>query len=105
NPPFGLAASNITTSGAAISWGTVYGNCFKMEYGAQGFTHSTGQGTVVQNVTSPRTISGLLPNTLYDVYIFDCCDTLNPAGPFTFKTNCTSQLSGTYTIGGTAGPN
>lgn len=98
NPPVALAAGNITSASAAITWGTVNGTCFKLEYGPTGFTVGTGQGTVVQNATSPTTISGLSPNTVYDVYIADCCDTTAWAGPLTFKTNCLTQLSGTYTI-------
>jgi hypothetical protein len=60
---------------------------------------------VIQNATSPTTLSGLSPNTFYDVYIADCCDTTAWAGPLTFKTNCLVTLSGTYSIGGTPGPN
>jgi hypothetical protein len=105
NPPTSVTVANITSSGAQVNWTSISGTCFKLEYGPQGFTNGTGQGTVIQNATSPTTITGLSPNTFYDVYVYDCCDTTLWFGPVTFKTNCVSQLSGTYTIGGTVGPN
>ena len=103
-PPVAVTASNITANSAQINWATINGTCFKIEYGPVGFSVGTGQGSVVHNTTSPTTLSGLAPNTFYHVYVADCCDSTNFTGPLTFKTNCLSQLSGTYTIGGPAGP-
>jgi len=104
-PPIGVAAANITASSAQISWSTISGNCFKVEYGPQGFVQGTGVGgVIINNATSPTTLSNLSPNTFYDVYVQDCCNPGVWVGPITFKTACLAQLSGIYTVGGTAGP-
>ena len=45
-------------------------------WGPAGFLQGTGgfqNGTVVNGVTSPYTITGLNPNTLYHVYLIDTC--------------------------------
>jgi hypothetical protein len=99
-PPFNANVSNVTSSGAQVNWSTINGNCFKIEYGPVGFVQGTGNGTVINNTTSPTTISGLNPNTAYDVYVADCCDSTNFIGPITFQTLCLSQLNGAYTVGG-----
>lgn len=98
-PPIGLAVGNLTPTSGQITWSTISGTCFDIEYGPAGFTQGTGVGgTVVSNVSSPYTLGGLSPNTQYDIYIRDCCNPNLWVGPVTFKTNCLSQLSGTYTI-------
>ncbi len=99
-PPWNISAGNITASSASISWSSLQGTCFKIEYGPTGFIQGTGNGSTVSNATSPTTLSGLSSNTFYDVYIADCCDSTVFAGPFTFKTNCVTQLNGSYTVGG-----
>ena len=103
NPPTSVTVPTITASGASVAWTSLSGTCFDLEYGPQGFIQGTGNGTLVTNVTTPHAITGLTPNTFYDVYVRDCCNPNAWTGPVTFKTNCLSQLSGTYTIGGTAG--
>ena len=104
--PFNMAESNVTTSDASITWNSVNGTAYKLEYGEQGFIQGTGAlSTIVSNTTSPTVITGLMPNTYYDVYIADNCDTNSWTGPLRFKTECVGQLSGVYTVGGTAGPN
>ena len=104
-PPIGLAIGTITASSGQASWSTINGTCFDIEYGPLGFIQGTGVGgTIVTNVTSPYTITNLAPNTFYDVYVRDCCNQNAWIGPVSFKTACLSQLSGTYTIGGAAGP-
>jgi len=105
-PPFLINATGVTATATSINWSTVAGTCFKLEYGPQGFIQGTGQGIVINNVTSPHALTGLTPNTWYDVYITDCCS--NPsvwAGPFSWKTNCLTQMNGTYTVGGTGANN
>jgi len=98
--PWSINGGTFTSSSANITWSTVYGTNFQIEYGPQGFIQGTGNGTYVNNATSGTTITGLSPNTYYDVYVADSCDTTNAAGPYTFKTDCLSQLTGNYTIGG-----
>ena len=98
--PFNLAASNVTSSGADITWSSINGTCFKIEYGPTGFIQGTGNGTTISNATSPTSITGLSANTVYDVYVADCCDSTNFVGPISFQTLCNSQLNGSYTVGG-----
>ncbi len=104
NPPIAITAPVIGTTSAQIAWASLNGTSFKLEYGPTGFVQATGQGTIVNPATSPTTLSGLSPNTYYDVYVADNCNPAVWAGPFTFKTNCVTQLSGVYTVGGTPGP-
>jgi hypothetical protein len=61
-----------TTTSATLTW--TGGNNTTLEYGLYGFTQGTG--TVVTNVTSPYTISGLPPGTVYDVYLKNNCGTV-----------------------------
>jgi hypothetical protein len=44
-----------------------------LEWGPVGFVPATGSGTLVVGATSPYTITGLIPNTSYDVYVWDTC--------------------------------
>lgn len=66
-----VLASKTTTSITGI-WNNV--NNTSLEYGPYGFT--PGTGTVVNNVTSPYTITGLTPSTVYDVYLRNNCGTV-----------------------------
>jgi len=100
-PPFSINATGVTATATSINWSSVAGTCFNLEYGPQGFIQGTGQGTLINNATSPQAITGLTPNTWYDVYIADCCNSGVWAGPFSWKTNCLSQMNGAYTVGGT----
>ncbi len=97
-------ATNLTTSSADLNW-SGYGTSFNVEWGAQGFNQGSGTGTLISSTTSPTSITGLNENTYYDFYVNDPCAPGTWYGPYTFKTPCTSALSGTYTVGGTAGPN
>jgi len=106
--PFNLKTSGITATSATAKWNSTHtsGNNFRIEYGLQGFTQVTGAGgNFISNTSSPTTISNLSSNTWYDYYVADNCDSNTWAGPFSFKTECLGQLSGTYTVGGTPGAN
>ncbi|MDD3875190.1 MAG: GEVED domain-containing protein [Bacteroidales bacterium] len=89
--PENLAASNISTSTADLSW-TVGGSETKwnIEYGPQGF--ALGQGTFVSGITSTSyQLTGLNHTTSYAVYIQADCLGNNLSmfeGPYTFITNC-----------------
>ncbi|HIP36834.1 MAG TPA: hypothetical protein EYG85_08270, partial [Crocinitomix sp.] len=67
-----LAASNITNVGADLTW-TPSPNgetSWTVEYGIAGFAQ--GSGTTVSVSTTPATtLTGLQPETTYDVYVFD----------------------------------
>jgi hypothetical protein len=101
--PFALTATALTPTGASLGWSTVAGTGFTVEYGPQGF--APGTGTSVANAANPYAVTGLTPNTFYDFYVTDNCDTTAVGGPFTFKTPCVATLSGTYTVAGAPGPN
>jgi hypothetical protein len=60
-----------TTTSVTGMW--VGGSNTTIEYGPYGFT--PGTGTVITNATSPYTISGLSPSTVYDVYLKNNCGT------------------------------
>lgn len=82
-----VAVSNETCNTADLTWTSVTAGSI-IEYGLAGFTPGTGNYTAV--VTSPFTLSGLMPNTNYDVYIADTCgqqDTGDYVGPLPITTN------------------
>ncbi|HMT29472.1 MAG TPA: hypothetical protein PKD91_09365, partial [Bacteroidia bacterium] len=64
-----------------VSWNcSGCGTIKYIEYGPEGFIPGTGaspgvNGTLISNVTSPTTISGLTPYTRYDVYMRSACGT------------------------------
>ena len=88
--PLALAASNITTTSADLSWNPVgTETAWNIEYGTSGFT--PGSGTTVTGVTFPYNLSGLMANTVYQYYVQADCTTNGVstwAGPFTFTTLC-----------------
>ncbi|MDP5067653.1 MAG: right-handed parallel beta-helix repeat-containing protein, partial [Schleiferiaceae bacterium] len=100
-----LTTTAITATTASFSWANVVGTTplgSTIVWGPQGFYNGTGNpGTWVHGVNSPYTITGMSPNTFYDVYVMDSCggnDFSGMVGPVTIKTDCLAQLSGTYTI-------
>ncbi|MEI7662212.1 MAG: choice-of-anchor J domain-containing protein [Bacteroidota bacterium] len=90
-PPATLSASNITASGADLSWtpvGTT--TTWEIKWGETGFNPLTA-GTLVSPVTSnPYSLGGLLPNHGYSYYIRSDCNSLlsSWAGPCNFTTIC-----------------
>ena len=100
--PTGLAASNITSTGADLNWNSVVAatSGYDVIYGATGFNPASA-GTVAAAATNSYTIGGLSGNTTYDAYVVSDCGvsgTSDTTGPVTFTTLCSSQLSGTVTI-------
>jgi hypothetical protein len=82
-----VSVSNESCNTADLSWTSVTGGSI-LEYGPVGFTAGLGSFTAV--VTSPFTLTGLLPNTSYEVYIADTCgqqDTGAFSGPGLMNTN------------------
>ncbi len=87
--PTGLAASNVTTTAATVSWNPLGGAGYVLEYGVTGFTLGTGNRKT--GVGTSRGLTNLLGNTIYDVYLADSCganDIGAFAGPITFRTPC-----------------
>lgn len=85
--PFTLQSQTSTTATFTFTSGGT--SPWQVEYGAPGF--SPGSGTL-QNVTSnPFTITGLTPQTTYDVYLRDTCGALGVSlwsGPISVTTEC-----------------
>jgi trimeric autotransporter adhesin len=81
NPPLCIIPSSVVstllsaTSGS-VSW-TGAAGAYIVEYGVPGFTPGTGAtaggGTIITSATSPVTITGLTPNTSYDIYVRQDC--------------------------------
>ncbi len=97
--PTGLSSANITGTTADISWNTLGGAGYVIEWGPAGFTQGTGATATGVGLT--RTITGLTPLTDYDVYLADSCGANDVgvfAGPITFTTGCAGPVSGVYTL-------
>ena len=97
--PVLLTASNMTDVSAELSW-TENGSAttWNIEYGPSGFTQ--GQGTTVATSSNPYTLTGLLPNSEYDIYVQSDCgggDTSDWIGTVSFTTNCSTVTSFPYT--------
>ncbi len=85
--PTGLKLDIITEITATVSWTSGGASNWNIEYGPINFP--LGSGIFLYNVSSPRTLRGLKPNTFYDVYVQDSCNVGNVsnwAGPLSIKT-------------------
>lgn len=90
-PPYSVSAGSVTDSGAIITWSGT-GN-FILEYGPAGFAPGTGAtagaGTLISPANSGQAVTGLSPNTNYDVYIRnDCSNSSNG-----FSTNSAASFT------------
>jgi len=70
--PTGLAASNITTTSATISW-TGTADSYTVEYGVAGFT--PGSGITSTTTSTTVDLTGLTAATAYTVYVTSTCGT------------------------------
>ena len=99
-----ITLDSTSSTSVTLSWsaGAIAPAGSKIIWGPQGFYQGTGiSGTTINGVTSPYTVGSLTPNSYYDFYVQDSCGPGASSllvGPLTAKTNCVSQLSGTYTI-------
>ncbi len=82
--PTGLNLHTITEITATVSWTSGGASNWNIEYGPINFP--LGGGIFLYNVSSPRTLRGLKPNTFYDVYVQDSCNVSNWTGPLSIKT-------------------
>ena len=92
----GVTASNITTSGAVITWTTNEASNTQVDYGT---TTGYGSSTTLNSalVTShSQTLSGLLANTLYHYRVKsrDSAGNLATSGDFTFTTSTIPDTTG-----------
>lgn len=105
--------SDIRDTSAVLNWTAGDGNTFDIEYGTTGFTQ--GLGTTISGLTSTTdTLTGLIPDTCYDVYIRGNCTSNNSPwyGPISFCTECATKVApyledfeGSSWIKGTAATN
>ena len=98
--PTGLTASNVTVSGADVSW-TIGGTetAWNVEYGLSGFT--LGSGTITSTTTPSYSMSGLSDNTSYDVYVQADCGSGNVSqwvGPLSVTTSLAPGSCGIFTL-------
>jgi len=78
--PAELAAADITTNSASISWNTFGQTGFNLRY-------ITGTDTVlVENVESPYALNGLAAGTAYNVQVQNTCNTEEWSPAISFKT-------------------
>ncbi|MGJ8683858.1 MAG: T9SS type A sorting domain-containing protein [Nonlabens sp.] len=85
--PTNLGFTNPTANTADLTWTPNGGTGIELEYGPQGFDQATA-GTLLTGptVSSPYTLTGLTPNSVYDYYVRTVCagNVSNWNGPFTF---------------------
>ncbi|WP_417609418.1 PKD domain-containing protein [Owenweeksia hongkongensis] len=96
--PTNVVVNNPSCDSVQVSWASdVSSTSSYIEYGAKGFMF--GSGTVVANATSPQTISGLMLDTEYDIYVVDSCsmDQSNPSSVATFKTDSVGPVLASFT--------
>ena len=85
--PRNLTTGLIDSANAWLYWLDTTGVEWEVEYGLSGFTY--GQGTTLTSYDDSVQITGLSPNTLYDVYVSSVCsDTTVTSAPITFRTGC-----------------
>jgi hypothetical protein len=97
--PSAITFTNVGYFGADVSWVTAGDETsWDIEFGPVGFT--PGTGTTETASASPYTITGLQPDTDYDVYITPVCGTSpQSAGPVVLSTN-----TGFFTYDNSCGP-
>jgi len=91
--PYGLNAYGVTATQAIINY-TTTGSAFEVEYGPVGFVQGTGTTATFSGATD--TLTGLSPNTCYDVYVRQNCSAAGNgyslwSGPLSFCTPCVTQ--------------
>ena len=88
-PPNGLSFTSIGSDNAGLIWNTGGSNAWQVEYGPVGF--APGSGTIVSALSNPFNLTGLNPNTSYDIYVRDSCapgDVSTWHGPLNLTTLC-----------------
>ena len=99
NPPQNVSVSYITATTANVNWSATADN-YTVEYGPAGFNHVNGTTATAQNTL--YTISGLTPNTTYDVYVrCNCGNTTSGWAQTSFTTtnqNAIDENSNALTV-------
>lgn len=91
-PPTAATFSALTGTTAQVTFtgGTASPTGYTIIYGPAGFDPTTG-GTTLTSATLPITITGLVPNTVYQVFVRTNCSATSQSvlsGPFQFQTGC-----------------
>ncbi|MBR4230186.1 MAG: fibronectin type III domain-containing protein, partial [Bacteroidales bacterium] len=91
--PTDVVLDSVATDEATISWTpdsrTTNPSSWSVEYGPEGFTPGNGTTETVYDTTI--VITGLTPNTLYDVYVSaECSGDISDPAFFSFRTLCTA---------------
>ncbi|WP_210519974.1 fibronectin type III domain-containing protein [Hymenobacter terricola] len=103
-PAAGLAATNVTTTTATLSFSTVTNGTaanYVVQYGLSGFTPGGTGSTTVNTTTTSTAITGLTANTTYQFYVTKDCgsgQSSQIAGPFTFRTACVATTYATLPV-------
>lgn len=87
--PTAIYVLNVDDTSAELSWVSTETN-FNIEYGPDGFTQGTG--TIIPVTGTTYTLTGLTPDTDYDVYVQADCGDGNTSDwlPYGFTTTATS---------------
>ena len=95
--PVNLTVSNITSETVDLTWSEVgTASAWYVEYDLAGFT--PGEGTVENAYDTAYTLTGLNPNTQYDVYVWSDCSGLESTSISTgFRTDCGPIVALPYT--------
>lgn len=90
--PTNIAAGNITTNSADISYNCNCPNAAYLEYGPAGFVpgtdSTTGGGTLLTGIASPVTLTSLSPYTQYEAYLrINCSGVFSHNQKLLFRTS------------------
>ena len=97
NRPSDVAASNIQSTQAELSWFSENATSFEIAYGPRGFSiDSINDYTIEYATDATITLYNLTANTYYDVYVRAYCSDFSEwSNVYTFKTKC-EMLSAPY---------
>ena len=97
NRPNNIAASNIQSTQAGLSWFSENATSFEIAYGPRGFSmDSINDYTIEYASDTTITLYNLTANTYYDVYLRAYCSDFSEwSNVYTFKTEC-DVLSAPY---------
>ena len=75
-----VQVSQVTNRSARVTWDTLgadfHGSSLTLEYGLSGFAEGSGTTVTITDLTTTHhTLTGLLPGTIYDYYLYGNCDT------------------------------